>query len=50
MAGTIGLHGRNMRTNSEVASGSRGTYTPAQISKELVERELMKFSGNNANR
>jgi len=49
MAGTIGLHGRNMRPNSEVASGSRGTYVPAQISKELVEKELMKFIGEIAN-
>jgi hypothetical protein len=49
MAGTIGLHGRNMRPNSEASSGSRGTYVPAQIDKELVEKELMKFIGEISN-
>ena len=49
MAGTIGLHGRNMRPNSEVASGARGTYAPAQVNKELVEKELMKFIGEISN-
>jgi hypothetical protein len=49
MAGTIGLHGRNMRPNSEVASGSRGVYAPAQLNKDLVEKELMKFIGEIAN-
>ena len=49
MAGTIGLHGRNMRPNSEAASGSRGTYAPAQLNKDLVEKELMKFIGEIAN-
>ncbi len=42
---TVGLHGRNMRPNSESASGSRGDYKPAQIDKALVEKELMKFIG-----
>ena len=46
---TVGLHGRNMRPNSESASGSRGDYKPAQISREIVERELMKFIGEIAN-
>jgi len=49
LAGTIGLQGRNMRPNSEAASGSRGIYTPAQIDKDLVEKELMKFVGEIAN-
>jgi hypothetical protein len=49
LAGTIGLQGRNMRPNSEVASGSRGIYAPAQIDKNLVEKELMKFVGEIAN-
>lgn len=42
---TVGLHGRNMRPNSEPVSGSRGDYKPAQISRELLEKELMKFIG-----
>jgi hypothetical protein len=46
---TVGSHGRNMRPNSEPASGSRGDYKPAQISKEIVEKELMKFVGEIAN-
>lgn len=46
---TVGLHGRNMRPNSEVSSGSRGDYKPAQLSKEIVEKELMKFIGEIAN-
>ena len=46
---TIGVHGRNMRPNSEASSGSRGEYKPAQISKEIVEKELMKFIGEIAN-
>ena len=49
MAGTIGLHGRNMRPNSEPASGSRGIYAPAQVNESLVEKELMKFIGEIAN-
>jgi len=49
MAGTIGLHGRNMRPNSEVASGSRAIYAPAQLNKDVVEKELMKFIGEIAN-
>jgi hypothetical protein len=46
---TVGLHGRNMRPNSESGSGSRGDYKPAQINKEVVEKELMKFIGEIAN-
>jgi len=46
---TIGLHGRNMRPNSEISSGTRGNYTTTQLTKELVERELMKFIGEIAN-
>ncbi len=49
MAGTIGLHGRNGRPASDPASGSRGIYTPAQINKSRVEKELMKFIGEIAN-
>lgn len=47
--GTVGLHGRNMRPNSEVSSGSRGDYTLARVSKEIVEKELMKFIGEIGN-
>jgi len=43
------LHGRNARRNSESASGPRGDYEPAQLSKEVVEKELMKFVGEIAN-
>jgi hypothetical protein len=46
---TIGLHGRNMRPNSEASSGLRGDYKPEQINKETVEKELMKFIGEIAN-
>jgi len=46
---TVGLHGRNARRNSESASGPRGDYKPAQLSKEVVEKELMKFVGEIAN-
>ena len=46
---TIGLHGRNMRPNSEVSSGSRGEFKPGQISREVVEKELMKFIGEISN-
>ena len=49
IACTIGIQGRNMRPNSEVSSGSRGIYSPAQINKELVEKELMKFIGEIGN-
>lgn len=42
---TVGLHGRNMRPNSEPASGSRGDYKPAQLTREILEKELMKFVG-----
>ena len=46
---TIGVHGRNMRPNSEGSSGSRGDYRLAQVSKEVVEKELMRFIGEIAN-
>ena len=46
---TIGLHGRNMRPNSEGTSGSRGDYKLAQVNQEIVEKELMKFIGEIAN-
>jgi len=46
---TIGLHGRNMRPNSDNGSGSRGDYKPAQVNNEIVEKELMKFIGEIAN-
>ena len=42
---TVGLHGRNMRPNSEPTSGSRGDYPPAQLSREILEKELMRFVG-----
>lgn len=47
--GTIGMHGRNMRPNSEASSGSRGDYKPSQLSPEIVQKELMKFVGEIAN-
>jgi hypothetical protein len=46
---TVGLHGRNMRPNAEGSSGLRGQYKPAQITREVVETELMKFIGEIAN-
>jgi len=46
---TIGLLGRNARRNSESSSGPRGDYKPAQVNKEIVEKELMKFVGEIAN-
>jgi len=46
---TIGLHGRNMRPNAEGSSGNRGDFTLAQVTQDLVERELMKFIGEIAN-
>ena len=46
---TVGLHGRNARRNSDSASGPRGDYKPSQVSKEVVEKELMKFVGEIAN-
>ena len=45
----IGIHGRDMRPNSEPSSGSRGDYKPALISQEIVERELTKFIGEISN-
>jgi hypothetical protein len=45
---TAGLHGRNMRPNTE-GSGKRGDYKLAQVNRELVEKELMKFVGEIAN-
>lgn len=46
---SVGLHGRNMRPNSEGSSGARGDYKLAQVSKDVVEKELMKFIGEIAN-
>jgi len=46
---TIGLQGRNARRNAEASTGARGDYKPAQISQQLVEKELMKFVGEIAN-
>ena len=46
---TVAVQGRNARRNSEGTPGSRGDYKPAQISRELVEKELMKFVGEIAN-
>lgn len=46
---TVGLQGCNARRNSEGSSGSRGDYKPAQVSAELVEKELMRFIGEIAN-
>ena len=46
---TVGLHGRNMRPNSEGSSGLRGDYKLAQVDRQLVEQQLMKFVGEIAN-
>lgn len=46
---TIGLQGRSARRNSEASTGARGDYKPAQLSQQLVEKELMKFVGEIAN-
>lgn len=46
---TIGLHGRNARRNSDSGSRPRGDYKLAQVNKEIVEKELMKFVGEIAN-
>ena len=46
---TIGLHGINARRNSESGTGQRGDYKLAQVSKDIVEKELMKFIGEIAN-
>lgn len=46
---TVGVHGRNMRPNSEASSGNRGDYKLPQVSKEMVDKELMKFVGEIAN-
>lgn len=46
---TIGVHARNARRNSDSGSGSRGDYTLAQVTPEMVEKELMKFIAEIAN-
>jgi len=46
---TINLQGRNMRPNSEGSTGSRGDFQPAQVDRDLVEKELVKFIGEIAN-
>jgi len=48
-SGTVGIHGRNMRPNSEASSGSRGDYKPELLSAQIVEKELNKFIGEIAN-
>jgi hypothetical protein len=45
----IGLHGLNMRPNSDNGSGSRGEYALAQVNPEMVERALTTFIGEGAN-
>lgn len=47
--GSIGLHGRNARPNSETSSGPRGEYKLAQVDSLFVEREVMKFISEIAN-
>lgn len=46
---TVGLHGINARRNSESGTGQRGDYKLAQVNKDIVEKELMKFIGEIAN-
>lgn len=45
----IGVHGRNMRPNPSGSTGERGDYPLKQVSKDVVEKELMKFIGEIAN-
>ncbi|MGH8622935.1 MAG: hypothetical protein ACRET3_12415 [Burkholderiales bacterium] len=45
----IGVHGRNARPNSSGSTGERGDYPLAQVSRDVVEKELMKFIGEIAN-
>jgi hypothetical protein len=45
----IGVHGRNTRPNPSGSTGERGDYPLAQVSKDVVEKELMKFIGEIAN-
>lgn len=45
----IGVHGRNAKPNSSGSTGERGDYQLAQVNKETVEKELMKFIGEIAN-
>ena len=45
----IGVHGRNTRPNSSGSTGERGDYPVAKVSKDVVEKELMKFIGEIAN-
>ncbi len=46
---TIGLHGINAKRNSDGGTGQRGNYKLAQVNKDIVEKELMKFVGEIAN-
>ena len=46
---TVGMQGRNARRNSEGGSGRRGEFKLPQVTKEFVEKELMKFIGEIAN-
>jgi hypothetical protein len=46
---TVGVHGLNMRPNSDNGSGSRGDYKLAQVDQALVKKELMKFIGEIGN-
>jgi hypothetical protein len=46
---TVGMQGRNARRNSEGSTGSRGDFKPAQITEEMVKKELTKFIGEIAN-
>jgi hypothetical protein len=43
------MHGLNMRPNSDNGSGARGVYKLPQFTREIVEKELMKFIGEIAN-
>ena len=47
--GSIGMHGRNARRNSEPAAGTRGDYKLGQLNQAIVEKALMKFVGEIAN-
>ena len=46
---TVGLHGINARRNADGGSGQRGNYKLTEISRAIVEKELMKFVGEIAN-
>jgi len=47
--GSVGMHGRNARRNSEPSPGTRGDYKLNQLNQTTVEKAAMKFAGEIAN-